>query len=760
MADKRKKQESEVKPILPKGQSFWRKLTPLGFILISFLIYGNTLNHGYVLDDIAAVGKNSLVQKGFEGIPDLARTGLFYGYSNSNEPPIYRPVSLISFAIEHGLWGDRPHRSHFINVLLFGLCCMVLFLLMQRLFGENRFLLSFTVTFLFATHPIHTEVVCNIKSRDEIFAFLFAALSFYALISHVQSKRLWQLLVGTICGFLAFLSKENAITYLAVIPVGIWITSQDKRATLKVFLYLLAATVSYLLLKFALFGTITIKNEIPLLDNVMVHATFLQRICTAMYVLGRYLLLLIIPYPLSYDYSFNQITLKSIGDWEVWASVFVYLFMAATAAYLIWKKKMPSVSLGIIAYIISLGVVSNLLFLIGSSMAERFLFLPSLGFCMALGGGLYYLLKLEQFDHLKSYEFKATNVGLLVQIIPCIFLFITFNRNPDWKDNYTLYKADVVKVPNSARAHYGYGTAIWDSSKFIPDTMTRNPFLRDALHEFQEALRIYPDYNEAKINLGNVYHDLGDFDNELNTLGKLNNKGGSLGQALFNAGNAFLNKGDYTHAALKFSEAIKNEFASADAYVAWAIALNSLGKADSAINSLTKALELNPNSPEAYVTLGSCYATKNDYKNAIDAFNKALILRPDYPEALANLGDALTRSGRYEEALKTNQKVLTIAPQITQVYFNMGYTYLVMQDYAHAYEWYKKYEQLVPQNPDVWNNLAYILQKQNKFAESANYYERYLNVYPNRKDIWQNLAFCYNKMGQKQKSLEALKKSK
>ena len=138
---------------------------------LAFALYANTLNHDYVLDDKAIITQNTFTQKGFSGIFDHLTHSYWYGINNKDAGN-YRPMSGISFSIENALFGNNPTMGHLLNILFYALLCMVLYHWLRTLqLMDQRWLMLSII--LFAAHPIHTEVVANIKSRDEIYALLF-----------------------------------------------------------------------------------------------------------------------------------------------------------------------------------------------------------------------------------------------------------------------------------------------------------------------------------------------------------------------------------------------------------------------------------------------------------------------------------------------------------------------------------------------------------------------------------------------------------
>lgn len=190
-------------PIPSRPVAWW---PPLLLALLGFGLYVNTFNHWYALDDIAAISQNLFVKAGLKGIPDLLRTE-FWHFSNISLG-YYRPLSLISFAIEHEFAGDNPGLNHKINTVLYALMGLVLGILLQKWFVSPRKLaadgtlvasteqnrtgqviFALLVGLIFIAHPLHTEIVANIKGRDEVLSFLFIALMLLFHWRYMETNR-------------------------------------------------------------------------------------------------------------------------------------------------------------------------------------------------------------------------------------------------------------------------------------------------------------------------------------------------------------------------------------------------------------------------------------------------------------------------------------------------------------------------------------------------------------------------------------------
>jgi protein O-mannosyl-transferase len=207
-------------------QAYWAWL----FFALGFLLYANTFGHGYAFDDSVAITDNKFTQKGLAGIGDLLTKDFFEGIYGDQLELVggrYRPLSLITFAAEKSFFGQNAGLSHAINAFFYGFAAFLFYKVLRRLLPQWP-LLVFLSTLLWTLHPLHTEVVANIKSRDELLSFigLFAALGF--LLRYLESRQNKHLIGMGIAYLLALLSKENGITFLAVLPLTAWVFRQDQ----------------------------------------------------------------------------------------------------------------------------------------------------------------------------------------------------------------------------------------------------------------------------------------------------------------------------------------------------------------------------------------------------------------------------------------------------------------------------------------------------------------------------------------------------
>ncbi|OQA01903.1 MAG: Photosystem I assembly protein Ycf3 [Bacteroidetes bacterium ADurb.Bin408] len=192
-----------------------RKYYPLLLVVFTFLLYTNSLFNHYNLDDELVTRRHPLTSQGVSALATIFTTPYYSSKSVSYE---YRPLVLASFAIEHTLFGESPFISHLINVLLYTLSVLVLYLLLKKWFGGSREELILMISLLFAAHPLHTEAVCSIKNRDEILSLLFALLAAYTSCFYIKKNTLPFLFLSAFLFVLALLSKSGVITFAFIIP--------------------------------------------------------------------------------------------------------------------------------------------------------------------------------------------------------------------------------------------------------------------------------------------------------------------------------------------------------------------------------------------------------------------------------------------------------------------------------------------------------------------------------------------------------------
>lgn len=497
-------------------------LTRLLLPLLALLLYANTLSNGFTLDDVVVITKNGYVQKGISGIPSIFGSDSFEGYyQQDNRATLitggrYRPLSLFFFALFFEFFGNDPLPFHLFSILLFALTALALFHTLKVLFKglENDTPLISTIsTLLFIVHPVHTEVVNNIKSADEQLSFLFSTLTLYFVLLSLDNKKFIYSIIAGITFTLACFSKETALPILAIIPIAIFLFRnsliKNKIYALNVFLPILISSLIYLVArgvvldwKFGNPSSVLINN--PFLKwngSDWIPFTFAEWSATNLFSLGCYLKLLIFPYPLTHDYYPRQIGIMNWSDWEVYLSLLIHLFLLSLL--FLHKRVYKVFRFSILFYLLSISIVSNFLFPIGTNLSERFVYMPSLGFCIALGGII------------SKIPIKLVKIGLIALLV-LLSSFYVINRNKDWKSNLTLTEADYNTSKNSAKINNSYAAQLLEKGIKNNSLSEKNKQIEQALIFYSKALEINPNYMEALFGRGSAKFVSGDLAGAIN----------------------------------------------------------------------------------------------------------------------------------------------------------------------------------------------------------------------------------------------------
>jgi hypothetical protein len=302
--------------------------------------------------------------------------------------------------------------------------------------------------------------------------------------------------------FFGLLAKENAITFLAVVPLAFFIFTNARIKDIATLTapYITAAAV-FLFIRFSVLGPFEIGEPVrelmnnPFLKlegNQYVDFTFSEKMATIFYTLLEYLRLLIIPHPLTHDYYPRQIEMMSFGDWQVILSVLIYV--GAGIYGLIRALKKDPIGFGILFYLITLSIVSNIVFSVGTNMGERFIFMPSVGFCLILGVlGYRFAFSRADGNTLRDFSQLKPVLGILAVIL-VLFSAKSFTRNFIWKDNFTLFTTDVKTSPNSAKVRNSAGGELIEQSTKTDIEVEKTKMLNEAVVNLTEAIKIHPGF--------------------------------------------------------------------------------------------------------------------------------------------------------------------------------------------------------------------------------------------------------------------------
>lgn len=614
------------KPISPIEAVPNQWLPGLLLAIFAFLLYANTLNHGWALDDYSVIKDNYVTQQGTKGIGTLMTTEYRYGYWNS-PGSLYRPLSLVMFAMEWQIMPDNPFIGHFVNVFLYAFTALILFFTLSNVLKNNNLAIPFVITALYVAHPTHVEVVANIKSRDELLAMLFAVATINFILKYIDFGKLSSLIAALLCYAIALFSKESAITFLAIFPLVIhFFRSIELSQNIKISLFFLAPALLFLMVRSMVLGNQTVLDDISPLDNIIVQAGQ-PKLAGALAMMLYYLKSIFFPLTMVSDLGFNAVTLQGWGDWKVWVSVLIF---GGLLAYAVrgFSKKDP-VAFGILFFFVTFSISSNIFLTIGTSYGERLVYMSSLGAMFSFVFLMYKTFKTSDLNqNLFSFLSKSSIFSSIIFLFIVGFSLRTITRNPAWKDSYTLYETDAENGSKSAKLLYHYGLELTKKGRDTKDPATKNGLIEKAVSYFEQSISIYPNYKD-------VYGEMG---------------------------LAYFYKGDNQKAMENYNKAVAIQ---PDAKVYSNMGMILVGQSHQEAQKVyEKALSIDPRYVDGLQNLGAVLCMQGKFKEAIPHFQNAINYSPNRAILHFYLGSAIRDSGDAAAAQVHFNKAYQLDPKL------------------------------------------------------------------------------------------------
>jgi Tfp pilus assembly protein PilF len=596
----------------------------LFFFIWAAILYGNTILNKYSVDD-EFVTNNPMVAKGLKALPEIFST--FYvnqqGNIGSNISD-YRPIVKATYALEYQLWGQKPGVSHGINMLIYWLLSVFLFFLLKRLLKDYNIIFPFLFTLIFMAHPVHTEVVASLKNRDEMFAFICGIGAMWFILDYADTRKPRYLAYAFIVFITGFLSKTSILPFLALYPLVLWFfTDFPPKKFIPVVLILLAA---------ALVAMYVPRFFLPHVDRVnyyIENPLYFEkglwiRLGTGFATLLFYLKLLVYPYPMVYYYGYDMIPVVSMGNifallsFVIHAGLFVYAVMKI--------REKDILSFAILWYLISISMYSNIAAIAVGIVAVRFVFLASVGFCLALVILIFRVFRTNPRSLTIEIDARLKILAVVILLlIPSTVLTVT--RNRQWRNLWDLYNADIKHQERSANANLQYGGYLMRTVYTDPNFLkygTVNQFKQQTIiTHFRQSLRIYPKNYQALNDLGTIYLFMTD-------------------------------------------------------------------KPDSAVWFLQKAIELEPTLQPSWVNLGMAYRKMGQFGKAKECYEHLLKVNPNNLKAIFALADVYNDEGDFDRAVKINEDVMKVNPDFEMPYINIGNYYMMKADTSMAVKYWEQ----------------------------------------------------------------------
>ena len=446
-------------------------------ILVSIIIFSNTFQNPFMWDDNELIVENRYI-KHLKFIPFLF-SFTYWKYHHPLTKGFYRPITTTSFALDYSLWGTNPFGYHLTNLILHILNVMLIYLtlsLLGRGKGEGMFSIPFLAALFFAAHPIHTESVSWIKNRSDLLVLLFFLISFMLFIRYTQKRKgVLPYLVAIFCFILALSSKAVAFSlpFILVSYILCFIPRESYKKAIISTIPFFGVMAGYIIYKL-------IAPSYAAATNVEYSMAISSKIFLVTKTLGYYFKLLILPINLNAE---RLLAIpESFFEPGVFISFIVLLIISIITIKTFTREKL--ISFGLLWIFLTLGPVSNIIFLSARPIAEQRLYIPSLGFCLILA---LVITKLWQSKPTKPIAILSSAFILI------FYSSATIMRNYDWNDPVAFWSKTLEGSPDSFRAHNNLGKEYYLIGRY-----------EEAITSYNKAIEIYPYYALGYNKLGNM----------------------------------------------------------------------------------------------------------------------------------------------------------------------------------------------------------------------------------------------------------------
>ena len=586
--------------------------------LLAVLPYLNSMRNGFVYDDDSQVLHNPYIRD-FSHLREIFTTQVLFYEGVSSAPNYYRPLMNFGYLLCYRTFGPRAYGFHLVNLLLHGFVVILLFAVTKRMVRNST--LAFVAVALFALHPIHTESVDWIAAVTDLELTFFYLLTFglFLRLDRPKPSRHGLTQFGMAVSFaLAAISKEQALTLPLLATLYEHAYREDRNQTTmaqKVARYgsLWLLTAVYLVFRVRFLGTLAHSRQ-PLAGYEVAFS--------AITLFGQYMWKLLWPVRLCAFYVFEAS--DDPTDLHVLAGLAV-LVLVAILFVALWKLDRIA-SFGVLWLVVTLMPVLNARWMADNVFTERYLYLPSVGFCWVLVWGWTRLVARSASYTFPWRSLLAVASGVIA--ICCAIRIVT--RNADWRDDVTFYTSSIAASPRAFYLHNDLGAVYWAKGD-----------VKSAEREWTEALKLAP--NNAPV---------------LDNLALLNRTRRHYEEAV-----------DYSLRALVLDPH------DADAYANLGSAYVEMGNIHDAEIYLRTAVALAPFMTKARVTLGDLYLNQGRLPEAEEQFRHSLEAEPNL-RGYVGLGVARWRRGDRKEAERCFQQAESLAPSDPRPHYMLGLLYL------------------------------------------------------------------------------------
>ena len=614
-------------------------------LLVSVVCYGNILVNSFVYDDGQQILRNPYI-KSWHFVPQIFGTTVWSFVGEAGATNYYRPLMTFSFLVLWKIFGPLPFGFHLFSLLMQCAVVLVMFYAGRRLFLDDR--IALFAALLFAVHPIHTEAVAWIAALPDLEAAFLLLLTLWLLAG--PGVKNWKVQLSmTLCFCLALLCKEPALMFAPLAIAFEHLLAADRATTslrqkaLRCAPLCLAG-IAYLLLRIALFGGVA-----PVLQHPKI--SWPQAIYSAFALVVTYTKLLLWPTRLSAFHPF-YVSMSLVGG-RVVGGVFI-VGLCVVALFLL-RKKFPGAAFAILWIGLFLAPVLNARWMAANVLTERYLYLPSIGFCWLVAWAIARAWDATT-ERVSLRTLRLAMATLLVALV-LAGMVATVRRNREWQTDLRLYSRTLETDPDAHIIRSNLGSVYFAAGD-----------LQRAGQEWERALAGKPD------NLITM-----------NALGML-----------------YTQQGRYPEADEILHRAMTIKPGWADPHFNLGTLLEAEGNPAQALTEFAKAVQLAPLNALAHDFYGDALFKAHRYREAETELQQSLALEPEASfETLSKLSKLYLETGQNDKAFAVLQRIVAHNPYDSTAHFALGRLLEERGEKAAALKEYTQGLSLAPANADA-----------------------------------------------------------
>jgi tetratricopeptide (TPR) repeat protein len=556
----------------------------------------------------------------------------------------WHPLTWLSHMLDCELFGLEPLGHHLTNLLFHIVNTLLLFYVLKRMTGSV--LPSGFVAALFALHPVHVESVAWVAERKDVLSGFFWMLTMAAYIRYAERPGIGRYVPVLLFFGLGLMAKPMLVTLpFVLILLNYWPLDRFRKFTV----YRLIGEMIPLFVLMVASGvnTFRVQQSAGAMGPGLKFPLSIH-ISNAFTCYLGYILKMVYPVSLAPLYPHPG---GSLPIWQAIVSVCVLVIITAVVIYMARRRRYLAV--GWLWYLGTLVPVIGLVQVGVQAMADRYTYLPSIGF---------FIMVAWCADELFArWQYRKVVLGTSVIVVLVVLLMCTRRQVRYWQNDFTLFGHTLAVTENNFIMQNNYGNSLLEDDQF-----------EEAIAYFDEALRINPGYAKALKNKGRALLELGDIDEAIECFTGVLHIRGDWPEVYHNLGLAYAEQDKHELAIKNYNKALQLKPEYPNVLNNLGASLKKQGRIDEAIKRWEKALAFEPDHPNAHFNMGLEKAKRGKYDDAISHFKQALQAKPDWPEVYYNIGAVYYRQGKLDLAVEHCSEAVRLKPDYLKANTNLA----------------------------------------------------------------------------------------